>query len=175
MSVGIIWSHHKWVWIQDVVTLGWATWKLKKTKEDRKIKGKKISIVAVHIISGKIWSCAFITRVPVYNEMCYVNAWQKIMYFYSRFKQREFVWAPNIIRRLLKSCRETVIAHWVQHFLSEIFVRWKINTTSRYVNHVYILPPKNAVLMETTIYLPYQDLQVYLSKLECREKVYLFQ
>ncbi len=27
-------------------------------------------------------------------------------------------------------------------FSSEIFARWKINTTSRYVNHVYTLPPK---------------------------------
>ncbi len=28
------------------------------------------------------------------------------------------------------------------NFSSEIFTRWKINTTSRYVNHVCTLPPK---------------------------------
>ncbi len=33
---------------------------------------------------------------------------------------------------------------------------------------------ENAVLMETTIYLPSQDLQVHLNKLECRVKINLF-
>ncbi len=35
-------------------------------------------------------------------------------------------------------------------FSSKMFARWKINTTSRYVNHVYTLPPKFSSIIKNS-------------------------
>ncbi len=43
---------------------------------------------------------------------------------------------------LWKACHTKGHCTLSPNFSSEIFARWKINTTSRYVNHVYTLPSK---------------------------------